>query len=317
MGKALVLFWGGILTIGSALALTIHHFAPSPQAELHHIPPPNTQPPQPHIAASSALPLTAATVASSAILPTPPPKNKPIPPLSPLEAAAQAHRIPLAIMLAGYGYSAQLSHEALLTLPAPVAFSISPYLTSLPALIPPSRAAQHEVYMSLPMRSIDPDHTDTGSQTLGTGESPAHEQQKLSWWLSRSQNITGMTDVTGAGCTQTDNTYLQSQEFHDIAETITRHGLLYFNGDSTSERPTRGITATQCLNGDTTPEELTQSLNSLTPSTQAHGAIILVITPLTPAALHSLTAWLHSASAAHFYLTPPSALADTPPLSTH
>nr|WP_294917300.1 divergent polysaccharide deacetylase family protein [uncultured Neokomagataea sp.] len=305
MGKMLVLFWGGITLIGCTLAFTIHYAAtttPPPVARtlVHHLSSARTAPPATQ---------------------THPPQHPTAPPLpptpSPLKTAEHEQRIPLAIVLMGYGYSAQLSEDALQNLPAEIALGVSPYLEPPSTAITPARTAQHEVYMSLPMRSIDPDHTDTGSHTLGTGESPAHEQQKLSWWLSRSQGVTGMTDITGFGCNQTDNTYLQSQEFHDIAQTITRHGLLYLNGQTTSDRPTRGITATQCLNGDVTPETFTQSLNTLVPSTPLHGAIILVITPITPAALHSLTSWLHSATAQHFYLMPPSALADTPPLSTH
>ncbi|MBR0559154.1 divergent polysaccharide deacetylase family protein [Neokomagataea anthophila] len=305
MGKMLVLFWGGVTLISGALALTIHYMPTTPpvaRAPVYH-----------HPSSTGTAPSSVHTHEPEHPTALP---QAPTPSL--LEKAKLEQRIPLAIFLAGYGYGAQLSQEALQTLPSEVGLGISPYLEPLSKAIAPARAAQHEVYMSLPMRSSDPDHTDTGSRTLGTGESPAHEQQKLSWWLSRSQGITGMTDITGSGCNQTDNSYLQSQEFHDIAQTITRHGLLYLNEQATSDRPTRGITATQCINGDTAPEDFTQSLKTLIPSTPLHGAIILVITPITPAALHSLIAWLHSATAQHFYLMPLSALADTPPpLSTH
>lgn len=304
MGKMLVLFWGGILTIGAVLALAIHHFTPAPSLQSEQRPAPHLTTPPPLPPAPHAAPQTAAP-------------QKPVPTPSPLEIAAHTQRVPLAILFTGYGYGTQLSQDALHALPASVALGISPYLEELPDSIAQARAGQHELYMSLPMRSIDPGHTDTGSQTLGTGESPAHEQKKLGWWLSRAQGITGMTDITGSGCNQTDNTYLQSQEFHDIAQTITRHGLLYLNGQASSERPTRGITATQCLNGDSSPEDFTQSLKSLGASALPHEAIMLVITPITPAALHSLTVWLQSPSAQHFYLMPPSALADTPPLSLH
>ncbi|WP_170211025.1 divergent polysaccharide deacetylase family protein [Neokomagataea tanensis] len=288
-------FWAVILLGSAAIAFALSHTAPTPAAPK----------------SLAKLPLNRSTQP-----PLPPPSvpsERHSPQISPLETARQERRIPLSILLGGYGYSLELSQKTRERLPSAIAFGVSPYLNTLANITTEAHTAQHELYMTLPMRSLDAEHTDTGAQTLGTGESPAHEEQKLTWWLNRTHNIAGMTDVTSYGCSQTDSAYLQSQEFHDIAQTIARHGLLYLSGQKFPARPINGMTATLCLNGDASPETLAQSYAALEQTLYPSGAILLVVTPLTPAVLESLSLWLQSPAASHFLLMPPSALADTPP----
>jgi polysaccharide deacetylase 2 family uncharacterized protein YibQ len=117
-------------------------------------------------------------------------------PFSKLEKKAR-----IAIVFTGLGVSAMATESVIQNTPGAVTLAFAPFSRRLKDWIDISRAAGHEVLVSLPMEPIDYPINDPGPYTLLT--SLPHEQNKLRihWVLSRLTGYVGVSTFMASKCT--------------------------------------------------------------------------------------------------------------------
>ena len=104
-------------------------------------------------------------------------------------------------MFTGLGVSAMATESVIQNTPGAVTLAFAPFSRRLKDWIDISRAAGHEVLVSLPMEPIDYPINDPGPYTLLT--SLPHEQNKLRihWVLSRLTGYVGVSTFMASKCT--------------------------------------------------------------------------------------------------------------------
>ncbi|MGP1274153.1 MAG: divergent polysaccharide deacetylase family protein [Caulobacterales bacterium] len=105
---------------------------------------------------------------------------------------------PISIIVGGLGVSESLTQSAIDTLPPEVTLSFVPYARDLQSWINRARAAGHEVMIELPMEPFDYPNNDPGPHTLLSDASPAENERRLHWLLSRASGYFGVTNYLGA-----------------------------------------------------------------------------------------------------------------------
>ncbi|GBD56963.1 divergent polysaccharide deacetylase family protein [Gluconobacter wancherniae] len=328
-GRLLIMFWAVSLTALAGVGLYGRHRAAHPAVggiknrPTAPISAPEsaktTITPQPARDISQAQPEPISHITASGITETSLPKigapNTPATAMAlpqPNSAAAPpTDRPALAVVMQGIGYSDTLTQIALAKLPAPVALGISPYVDDISDLIQRARSQGREVFVTLPMQSAHPEHVDEGPHALGYGNTEMQDRQELQWCLDRAAGATGLTDVSENGDDQSNGGYATTLDFAPIAEIMASHNLLYLAGSPDDGRQTKGMTATNWLNGDTDAATLDANLAALLPSASNPAPrILLMVGPLTPVAIQHLSDWLKGPAAKAFTLVPPSTFTD-------
>lgn len=195
-------------------------------------------------------------------------------------------------------------------IPAPVAVGVSPYVGNISDVIARARAAQREVYVTLPMQSAHPERVDEGAHALGYGNSATDDLHELDWCLGRAAGASGLTDASENGDDQPGGGYATSPDFAPIADVISSRGLLYLAGNPQDKRHTRGMTATTWIGGDTDGATLDDQFAALVPHDRKPTNMLVMVGPLTPIVIDRLSNWLQSPAAANLTLVAPSVFVD-------
>ncbi|WP_158513403.1 divergent polysaccharide deacetylase family protein [Kozakia baliensis] len=292
IGRALIAFWGVIL-LGFCTSI----------ARLAWLGPPETKtlPAVPVIASKKATPVLAAE--------TKPASRDAKPTLA--RPVTQGPR--LAIVLNGFGYSAELAEQALASLPPQVGFAVSPYVANLPDLMQRAYADGHEIYLTLPMQGAGPDQGDAGPHALGYGHNASADMLSLEWSLSRVPNAIGVLASDPSAniqIVQSSPAFVSTPDFRPIANALAKREFLILADPSETKRQVRGMNLTDVLGLDDSASTIDDELAAL--SEQAHGdtPVVVVSDTITPVGLSRLAAWLSHLGEQGVALVAPSALVD-------
>jgi polysaccharide deacetylase 2 family uncharacterized protein YibQ len=140
----------------------------------------------------------------------------------------------VALLLAGIGMSG-LDSEAAIQLPAAVSLALTPYAPRNDRLLDLSRAAGHELFVSLALEPSRYPLDDPGPQTLLTTLSAAANGLRLEWTLSR---FTGYAGAIGALGVMRGERFAGSDQMNLVLQELAQRGLAYVD-----PRPDGGLAA--------------------------------------------------------------------------
>ena len=132
----------------------------------------------------------------------------------------------LGLVIGGLGMNARLTEEAIRRLPGTVTLAFSPYARQVGPLLDQARARGMEVLVALPLEPAGyPTLNNAGDRALLTSLSPAENQDRLDWVLSRFPGYVGAIGALGP---------MRGERFAQPAEAIGAlqdhlrgRGLLY------------------------------------------------------------------------------------------
>ncbi len=125
----------------------------------------------------------------------------------------------VAIAIVGYGLSEHLSAEVLTQMPTPISLILSPYATHVDAWQKKARLDGHEIWMGLPVQTMDFPRRDPGSKGLLSDVSLAYNEERVEWVLSRTSGYAGLASFTDLALKKS------SPMFGDIFKKIFDRGL--------------------------------------------------------------------------------------------
>ncbi len=128
----------------------------------------------------------------------------------------------IAIVIMDLGVSAKMTEEAL-KLPGQVTLSFAPYAPKLSDWVDKSRAAGHEVMLSLPMEPTDFPKSDPGPYALYSSLDVLQNTKKLDWILSRTTGYIGLIGYQGSKFLTSDS------NVRNLAAQFKKRGLLYMD----------------------------------------------------------------------------------------
>ena len=144
----------------------------------------------------------------------------------PFNAAEQRPRI--AIIISGLGLSSAATEAAVQDMPSEVTLAFTPYASRLEAWISTSRAAGHEVMLSLPMEPMGFPASDPGPHTLLTSLSPVENLDRMEWALGRFTGYVGVVDFLGSRFTTNEQSLLP------VLKALKDRGLMFVDSKSSS-----------------------------------------------------------------------------------
>lgn len=104
----------------------------------------------------------------------------------------------VALIVGGLGLNRALTERAIDELPPQVTLAFAPYSKDLAFWTKRARDAGHEIMLEIPMENRTGDAETLGPAALLTSRTPAENQQRLEWLLSRFQGYFGVTNYLGA-----------------------------------------------------------------------------------------------------------------------
>jgi len=133
----------------------------------------------------------------------------------------------IAIVIRDLGMSSSATETAIQQLPGQVTLAFSPYSRNLEHWIALSRAAGHEVMLTLPMEPLNYPINDPGPYALIIGLDSAQNVERLNWLLSRVSGYVGVTNTMGARFTANEEALMP------IMAAFKKRGLLFLDSRST------------------------------------------------------------------------------------
>jgi len=142
----------------------------------------------------------------------------------PFDPADKRPRV--ALIISGLGQSAAATEAAIQRLPGGVTLAFTAYARNLEQWINLSRAAGHEVLLTLPMEPVGYPANDPGPYTLLTALSETENRARLHWLMSRFTGYSGVVNLMGSRFT-TEPAPLQP-----VLAELNRRGLLFVDSRS-------------------------------------------------------------------------------------
>jgi len=133
----------------------------------------------------------------------------------------------IAIVIRDLGMSNSATETAIQQLPGQITLAFSPYARNLEHWTALSRAAGHEVMLTLPMEPLNYPINDPGPYALIIGLDSAQNVERLDWLLSRVTGYVGVTNTMGARFTANEEALMP------IMAAFKKRGLLFLDSRST------------------------------------------------------------------------------------
>ncbi len=143
----------------------------------------------------------------------------------PFDRADKRPRI--AVMVTGLGLSGAATEAAINDLSGSVTLVFNPYSQRLDEWIQRSRAAGHEVFLSLPMEPLNYPRLDPGPHTLLVALDSKQNLQRLQWVLSRVAGYVGTVSAAGSRFTTSKSDLLP------VLDALNHRGLMFVDARST------------------------------------------------------------------------------------
>jgi uncharacterized protein len=331
--RALGLFWGAVLMVLGAGAVTLQLLGPPPplqQPQLASAPPPS-----PIRRATAAVAMAAASVPSQpgAVIAAPDPallEPSQSDPGASLPRIGADGRLPMQVYAAGFdpadtrpriallvadiGMSGHDSDNAIRTLPAAVSLAFSPYANKPDALLTAARERGHESLIALPLEPQNAPLNDAGNFALLTGAPRAVNTRRLDWALSR---ISGYVGATGAlGRLHGERFAEAADQMGPVLDELASRGLIYIDPRTprapVSAGPAFGRAVDLVIDEPAVRTQIDAKLTGLEQFARDHGSAVGLVNDPAPLTIDRVATWAAGLSQRGFVLTPISALARPP-----
>lgn len=217
----------------------------------------------------------------------------------------------IAIVILDYGLSDRVSEKAVTTLPSHISLVLSPYTLTPDMWKSKAREDGHEIWLDLPIETMNFPFRDPGSKGLLTSASLAYNMDRIEWALTRTTGYAGIATFTDGALNKS------STMFKDLFSNIFDRGLGYLElnpeGGSfldknilseNKEVPHAKADATLKI-FDTNSQSLKLIEDRLS---QSNNTIILV-TP-TEKNIDDLMQWIEGLEGKNIHIVPVSSIAD-------
>ncbi|HWL30533.1 MAG TPA: divergent polysaccharide deacetylase family protein [Xanthobacteraceae bacterium] len=228
--------------------------------------------------------------------------------------AARKNNPRITIIVGGLGISANLTQQAIKSLPAPIAFAFSPYGADLERTVTQARAEGHEALLQVPMEPLDFPDNDPGPHALLTSLSAPQNLDRLHWLMSRFQGYVGIVNTMGARFTAS------APALTPVLNDIAARGLIYIDNGSSAKSLAGQIAgagglpfarADVVLDAMPAAAQIDAALARLETLARERGAAVGIASAL-PASVERIAQWAKAAEARGFVLVPVTAAAIKP-----
>jgi polysaccharide deacetylase 2 family uncharacterized protein YibQ len=228
----------------------------------------------------------------------------------PFDRADKRPRI--AVMVTGLGLSGAATEAAINDLGGSVTLVFNPYAQRLDEWIQRSRAAGHEVFLSLPMEPLNYPRMDPGPHTLLVALDSRQNLERLQWVLSRVTGYVGTVSSAGSRFTTSKSDLLP------VLEALNHRGLMFVDARSTDRSVagslSKGIGLPRAsvdlvLDQQASRDAIDQRLTQLETVARQNG-VAVAASDAYPVTIERLAQWIPSLEAKGIALAPISATAD-------
>lgn len=221
----------------------------------------------------------------------------------------------VALIISGLGQSTTATDAAIQRLPGAVTLAFSPYAKNLTQWMDLSRAAGHEVLLTVPMEPIGYPENDPGPHTLLTSLSDKENRERLLYLLSRFPGYVGVLNTMGARLTTTP------QSLKPVLQELRDRGLLFVDARSSL----RSVGASQAseiglpravnnrfIDIKAARSEIDQRLDELERIAKEGGYAVGIGSPY-PVTIERVVLWAQELDSRGIALAPVSAMVDKQP----
>lgn len=132
----------------------------------------------------------------------------------------------IALIIGGLGQSSAATEAAIQRLPGAVTLAYTAYARNLEQWVDLSRAAGHEVLLTLPMEPVGYPANDPGPHTLLVSLSEAENRARLTWLMSRFAGYSGVVNLMGSRFTT------EAGPLKPVLDELNKRGLLFVDSRS-------------------------------------------------------------------------------------
>ena len=216
------------------------------------------------------------------------------------------------LIVGGLGLNAALTEEAIRRLPGAVTLAFSPYAPHVARLLDPARARGMEVLVALPLEPTGYPLNNPGDRALLTGLSPAENQDRLDWVLSR---FAGYVGAIGAhGPMRGERFALLADRLAALQEELRARGLLYVDPRPGARGPERawGRSVDVLVDEPATRGEIEIRLGQLERLARERGSALGYAGEGSPVLVERVASWAAMLESRGLVLAPVSALIRPP-----
>ncbi|GGF18620.1 hypothetical protein GCM10011611_25620 [Aliidongia dinghuensis] len=226
----------------------------------------------------------------------------------PFDLADKRPRV--AMIITALGMSATQTDAAINRLPAAVTLAFQPYARKLGEWINLSRAAGHEVLLTLPMEPLDYPRNDPGPNPLLTALEPAKNLERFNWVMSQGTGYVGLVGFEGSRYTAAHD------DMMPILDAMKRRGLLYVDNRETPQTVVPALagelklpfaSSNRTIDRDATRAGIDKRLAELEDIARRNGAAVGIGSPF-PVTFERVAVWAQGLEDRGLVLAPVSAV---------
>lgn len=216
----------------------------------------------------------------------------------------------VAVVISNLGISATQTDAAINHLPAGVTLAYQPYSRRLGEWINLSRAAGHEVMLTLPMEPVDYPRNDPGPNALLTALEPAKNMERFNWVLSQGTGYVGLVGYEGSRFTTA------REDMQPVLDALKRRGLLYVDNRETAQTVVPALaadmklpfaSANRAIDRDATRAGVDKRLAELEDIARRNGSAVGIASPF-PVTFERVALWAQGLEDRGLVLAPVSAV---------
>jgi polysaccharide deacetylase 2 family uncharacterized protein YibQ len=210
----------------------------------------------------------------------------------------------VSVIIAGLGLDAEITRQAVESLPPQVTLAFSPYAPNLQDWINKARERGHEVLLEVPMEPEDYPENDPGPYTLRARAQPAETVRRLEWILGRASGYFGVTNRMG-------ERFVKSPEgMGAVSGALRNRGVAFIDSGvaSASGGGDLRASADHLLDPVLSPAAIDEALLRVEASALQKGQG-LGIAQAYPLSLRQVASWAAQIEGRGYQLAPASALA--------
>ncbi len=218
----------------------------------------------------------------------------------------------IALVVGGVGLNVSVAEAGIAALPPAVTLALDPYAPRIGALAELARARGMEFLLSLPLEPAGFPQNDPGDRAILTGQTPAQQEDRLFWLLSR---VSGYVGASGAlGGMRGERFAELTEPFHAMQDQLRRRGLLYLDPRPGARPPARAWGRAVDVVVDDPPGRaaLDAQLAALEAVARERGTAVGLAGDLTPVLVERVAAWAEGLEARGAMLAPLSSMLRRP-----
>jgi polysaccharide deacetylase 2 family uncharacterized protein YibQ len=218
----------------------------------------------------------------------------------------------IALIIGGLGQSSAATEAAIQRLPGAVTLAYTAYARNLPQWVDLSRAAGHEVLLTLPMEPVGYPANDPGPHTLLVSLSEAENRARLTWLMSRFAGYSGVVNLMGSRFTT------ETSPLKPVLDELNKRGLLFVDSrsslNSVAGKMAGEIKLPRAVNNrfiDTKAArpDIDKRLEELEQIARSEGVAVGIGAPY-PVTIERVALWLQQLEGKGIVLAPVSAVVD-------